>query len=92
MSTIDKDEKELLKSFEDDEWVPVRDKDREIARYKSLAAGAARKNCRVNIRLSKRDLLRIKERALREGIPYQTLIASVLHKYGTGALRDVPVD
>ena len=90
MKNVDREERELLESFEAGEWVPVRDRERDLARYRRYAEAASRKSARVNIRLSERDLRRIKERALREGIPYQTLIASVLHKYGAGTLREVP--
>jgi predicted DNA binding CopG/RHH family protein len=86
--TTDKEEKELVSSFEGGEWTPVRDREQEIARLTKMARTAARKNKRINIRLSDGDLTRIKEIAEREGIPYQTLIASVLHKYGTGLLTE----
>jgi len=92
MSEIERDEREILESFEEGEGVPLRDREREMGRFRALAENAARKNRRLNIRLSERDLQRIKERALREGIPYQTLIASVLHKYGAGTLREVSND
>ena len=92
MSKMDKEEHDLLKSFDDDEWAPVRDREKEMLRYRSYAMESARKNKRVNIRLAERDLQRIKEIALREGIPYQTLIAGVLHRYGAGTLREVSLD
>ena len=85
---IEKEEKDLIESFERDEWAAAGDRERELARYTSLAKGAERKDRRINIRLSERDLLRLKAIALKEGIPYQTLISSILHKYGTGALTD----
>ena len=86
--TTDKEEKDLVSSFESGEWTSVRDREQEIARLTKMARTAARKNKRINIRLSDGDLTRIKEIAEREGIPYQTLIASVLHKYGTGLLTE----
>ena len=85
---MDNEEKELEESFERDEWIPTADRERERERYAALARGAERKDRRINIRLSERDLLRLKAIALKEGIPYQTLISSVLHKYGTGLLTD----
>ena len=51
-----------------------------------MAAASLRKDKRVNIRISEHDLLALQRKALEEGIPYQTLIASILHKYLTGAL------
>lgn len=85
---IDNEEKEIVESFERDEWIPATDRELEIERFAALARGAERKDRRINIRLSERDLLRLKAIALREGIPYQTLISSVLHRYGTGRLTE----
>ena len=51
-------------------------------------AQESRKRKNVNIRISERDLAQLRERASREGVPYQTLIASVLHKYVTDQLYD----
>jgi len=85
---IDREEKELIESFERDEWIVSNDRKRELERYTELALRAERKDRRINIRLSERDLLRLKAIALREGIPYQTLISSVLHKYGSGLLTE----
>lgn len=88
--TTEKEEKELGASFEGGEWTPVRGKEKEIARLTAIARTATRKDRRINIRLSDQDLVRIKEIAAQEGIPYQTLISSVLHKYGTGLLAEAP--
>ena len=60
----------------------------ELARMRAAARATAIKDKRVNIRLSSVDLLDIQARALQEGMPYQTLIASVLHKYVTGRLSE----
>ena len=59
---------------------------RERIRYAQQAAATFKKDRRVNIRISSRDLEAIQKRALEEGLPYQTLMASVLHKYATGRL------
>ncbi len=88
MVAHEKEEADLLVSYENDEWISVRDKDKEIERLNAMAKKAGRKDVRINIRLSERDLRRIKEVALREGIPYQTLISSVLHKCGSGLLTE----
>ncbi len=82
------DELELLASYENEEWQSVKDVKEQAARYQAYARAAFRKDKRVNIRISEKDLLELQKRALREGIPYQTLIASVLHKYVTGALTE----
>ena len=85
-SRLDKDESELLQSFEDGEWVTVADSEAEVAKYQEYAQATFRKDKRVNIRISSKDLEGIQKKALEEGIPYQTLIASVLHKYVDGRL------
>lgn len=81
---LDQEEKELLDSFDRGEWKSVSNKKHEIALAKKAAANSLRKDTRINIRLSGIDLIRIKQKAAFEGIPYQTLIASILHKYATG--------
>jgi predicted DNA binding CopG/RHH family protein len=85
---LTQDERELLDSFEQDEWEPVDNLELEKKRYQSYAQAAFRKDARINIRISTQDLLALQKRALEEGIPYQTLIASVLHKYLSGRLTD----
>ncbi|MDR1988841.1 MAG: hypothetical protein LBQ09_01265 [Acidobacteriaceae bacterium] len=60
----------------------------ELAKFKAAARATGLKDKRVNIRLSSGDLNDIQVKALEEGMPYQTLIASVLHKYVTGRLRE----
>jgi predicted DNA binding CopG/RHH family protein len=79
-------EDDILASFESGEWQSVANLDDEIARYASSAAGTLTKDKRINIRLSSRDLEDIQMRAAEEGMPYQTLIASVVHKYASGRL------
>ena len=86
MADLDREEKELLESFERDEWRPVAGHVPEIERYKDYARATFKKDKRVNIRMSGKDLDALKIRALEEGIPYHTLKASVLHKYTEGRL------
>ena len=86
MADLDKEEKELLDSYERDEWKLVADGESEAERYGGYARATFRKDMRVNIRISKKDLEALQSRALEEGIPYQTLIGSVLHKYVDGRL------
>jgi predicted DNA binding CopG/RHH family protein len=87
---IDPDEKELLESVERGEWKSVRGGKRERTRYTRVAKATFRKDRRLNIRrLSSKDLEAIQKRALAEGLPYQTLIASLLHKYASGRLKEV---
>ena len=83
---IDASEKKLLKSVERGEWKSVGGK-RERTRYVSYAKATFRKDRQLNIRLSSRDLEAIQKRALAEGLPYQTLILSLLHKCASGLLK-----
>jgi len=78
---LDKEEQDLVDSFERDEWRSVRGLEREKKTAQKIAAATFRKDRRVNIRISSQDLIGLQKRALEEGIPYQTLISSVLHKY-----------
>lgn len=79
-------ERELLASFERGEWKPVKNQKKENERYRELAAEALKKSRRVNIRISAMDLEGLQAKAAEEGLPYQTLMASVLHKYVSGRL------
>jgi predicted DNA binding CopG/RHH family protein len=83
MSKIDAYELKVLESFEKGKLKSVATKT-ELERLKAAARATAIKDRRVNIRLSSIDLSDIQVRALEEGVPYQTLIASVLHKYVSG--------
>ena len=89
MPTIDTSEEEIITAFEKGKLKSVATKS-ELAKFKAAARATALKDRRVNIRLSSVDLNDIQVRALEEGIPYQTLIASVLHKYVTGRLAEQP--
>ena len=89
MPKIDAYEQEVLEAFEKGQLKSVATK-AELARLKAAARATAIKDRRVNIRLSSGDLRDIQVKALEEGIPYQTLIASVLHKYVTGRLAERP--
>jgi predicted DNA binding CopG/RHH family protein len=82
------DELELLASYENDEWQSAKNIKEQKEQYRVYARAAFRKDQRINIRISEKDLLDLQKRALREGIPYQTLIASVLHKYVSGTLAE----
>ncbi|HEC30442.1 MAG TPA: antitoxin [Candidatus Yonathbacteria bacterium] len=84
---LSKEEREILESYENDEWVSV-SSESEIAKYKTAAKNTFKKDKRVNIRISKMDLDLLQEKALIEGLPYQTLMSSVLHKYVTGRLKE----
>ncbi len=81
------EEKEILESYEKDEWVSIASPS-EIAKYQAAVKATFKKNKRVNIRMSEMDLELLQERAMIEGLPYQTLMSSILHKYVTGRFTE----
>ncbi len=83
---LDAEEKELLASYEADEWRSVGNVEKETKTYSEYARATFKKDRRVNIRISSKDLEALQKRALEEGLPYQTLIASILHKFVNGRL------
>jgi predicted DNA binding CopG/RHH family protein len=85
---LQKDEAELLDSYEAGEWRSIEGWETKAQGYQEYARATFEKDRRVNIRISSKDLDRLQKCALEEGIPYQTLIASVLHKYVSGRLVD----
>ena len=87
MPKIDAYELQVLTAFDKGQLKSVATK-AELAKFKAAARATAIKDRRVNIRLSSGDLSDIQVKALEEGVPYQTLIASVLHKYVTGRLAE----
>jgi predicted DNA binding CopG/RHH family protein len=83
---LTKEEKEILDSFEKGEWVPVTElpkRRRELAEY---ARNTLRKDKRLNIRISERDLIELQRKAVKEGLPYQTYVSSIIHKFINGTL------
>lgn len=87
MNELDVEELELLSAFDKGKLKSVATKS-ELAKFKAAARATAIKDKRVNIRLSSGDLSDLQARALQEGIPYQTLIASIVHKYVSGRLSE----
>lgn len=89
MSTkLSSEEKEFLDMFESNELKPVKNMKNEIKKHVEYAKNTNRKNKRVNIRISEKDLEAIQIKALEEGLPYQTLISSLIHKYLNGRLAE----
>jgi predicted DNA binding CopG/RHH family protein len=86
MFQLDPEETTILESHEQDEWQSIASLNTEIERYQAYAEATFKKDKRVNIRISNKDLEALQKRALAEGIPYQTLMTSVLHKYVSGRL------
>ena len=83
---LTKEEKDILDSVERGEWKRIPNYRKEVARYREAARATMRKDKRVNIRMTERDLVHLQKTAMHEGLPYQTLISSILHKYINGRL------
>jgi predicted DNA binding CopG/RHH family protein len=88
MSKLKSEEEEILEAFETGRLKRAKNADKEIKEHRVVAAETFKKDARINIRLSSRDLRALQARALKEGIPYQTLVSSVLHKFVDGQLVD----
>ncbi|HCJ11487.1 MAG: hypothetical protein A2Y14_03435 [Verrucomicrobia bacterium GWF2_51_19] len=78
MKNLNSEEKDILKAFQNNELVS--ENNNALANYRQYAQEALGKNKRINIRISERDLILLKKKAMSEGLPYQTFISSVLHK------------
>jgi predicted DNA binding CopG/RHH family protein len=88
MSKLDQEEREILEAFESGDVKRSKDADTTQKRHQKYAEAMLRKDARINIRLPSKDLRGLQKKALTEGIPYQTLIASILHKYVEGRLHE----
>ena len=83
---LDEEEKDILESYERGEWVPVKNTKKEIKKLRQYAKKTLQKDKRINIRMSSKDLDQVQVIAVQEGIPYQTLVSSIIHKYVSGYL------
>lgn len=90
MSKLDLEEKEILEAFEKGKLRRVKNPRQELARYRKAAAATFVKASRINIRISSKDLRALQKKALAEGMPYQTLVSSVLHKFIEGQMVEQP--
>ena len=88
MKNLDRYEREILSAYDKGALVSAHPTKAQMEALREAARATFTKNRRVNIRLSIVDLMDIQARAREEGVPYQTLIASVLHKYVSGRLRE----
>lgn len=86
MIELDQEEREILEAYRQGRLERFSLSKEEIEKYRKAARAVSRKDKRINIRISARDLEDLQIKAMEEGTPYQTLIASVLHKYVTGQL------
>ncbi len=91
MSRLDKEEKEILDAFDSGRLKRRKSAKKDISRHKTYAEATFKKDARINIRISSKDLRALQARALQEGIPYQTLVSSVLHKYVDGQLKETGI-
>ncbi|MBM4207563.1 MAG: hypothetical protein FJ190_05920 [Gammaproteobacteria bacterium] len=90
MQKLDAYEEEILAAYEQDGLRSLSPEKKDLSKFKAAATATFIKDKRINIRLSTPDLMDIQARALEEGIPYQTFIASILHKYISGRLAEKP--
>ena len=85
---LDQKEKKILKDFESDKFKRVSDLKTNLSRYQEYARESLNKRKNINIRLSEKDLRKIKVLAMEKGIPYQTLVSSLLHQYSMGKFKE----
>ncbi len=81
---LDAYEREILDDLEKGQLQSVKHSEN----FQEIAKNTMKKNRKINIRISENDLSALQRRAAREGIPYQTLIGSVLHKFASGFLKE----
>jgi predicted DNA binding CopG/RHH family protein len=83
---LTKEKNEIVESFEQGEWIPVKDLSKRKKELMQYARNTMRKDKRINIRISERDLIELQRKAVREGLPYQTFVSSIIHKFINGTL------
>ena len=88
MNKLDREESEILEAFESGKVKRSKDAAEIQQRHRTYAEAMFKKDARINIRLPSKDLRGLQKKALAEGIPYQTLVASILHKYVEGRLHE----
>jgi len=88
---LDKYEQEIIDAYEKEEIKSISNVKKEMAKYREYAKHTLQKNKRINIRISERDLLHLQREAVAEGLPYQTLISNILHKFVNGSLQNKPL-
>ncbi len=85
---IDEEERDLINSLEKGEWEEIEENEEYRLQAKKYAEATMKKDKRMNIRISERDLKNLKIKAMEEGLPYQTLVSMILHKYVSGKLLE----
>jgi predicted DNA binding CopG/RHH family protein len=90
MSKLSREEKEILEAFEEGKLKRVKNPRRELSSHRKAAAATFAKDSQISIHLSSKDMRALQKRALAEGIPYQTLVSSILHKFVEGQMVEQP--
>jgi predicted DNA binding CopG/RHH family protein len=85
---LDASEKNTLKKYENDKYKSVKGVSKKVMEYKKVALHSLHKTKNINIRISQQDLQKIKSKAIERGLPYQTLISSIIHQYSRGKVRE----
>lgn len=88
---FDSEEQEILEALEDGKLILTANMEEELKRHRLYATETFKKDKRITIRISSRDLDGLKKIAILEGIPYQTLVSSILHKYVNGRFTEKPI-
>ena len=88
MKYYNREERELIETIEGEDWTEVDNMTEAIEEARRIAQATTAKSERMNIRMSEKDIKALKARAIEEGLPYQSLVSSVLHKYVSGQLVD----
>ena len=88
MNNLTNEERDILESFENGEWKSVPNIEKRKEDLKQYSRATLRKDKRINIRISERDLKELQRQAVHEGLPYQTFISSILHKFVNGNLLE----
>ncbi len=86
IAKFDEEEQEILNAWDSGTLKPVGDMAEQVKSHRAVADATFKKDQRLNIRISSRDLKNLQARALEEGVPYQTFAASLLHKFVSGQL------
>lgn len=85
---LDEYEKEVLQGLNKDGYKSITNLKKEIERYRVAAKTTLAKKRNINIRISEADLLKVKAKAAQKGLPYQTMISSLIHQYSTGQIKE----
>lgn len=83
------EEKKIAQAYDKGEFKPVQNNKEKTQQFVSMARNTLNKDQRLNIRITSHDLQGLQQKALEEGLPYQTFVASILHKFVTGKLRPI---